>query len=130
MIGKINHIGIAVKDINKSIDFYRKTLGFNVSDIIKGCDMLVAMIQVGEVTIELMQSISSSDAIARFVEKRGEGVQHICLETDDIRKEIERIMGMGYEFVDENPKKGLEGNDIVFLKPKNTFGVLFELVQL
>jgi len=129
MVSKINHIGIAVKDINKAIDFYEKTLGFNVSEIVRGREMLVAMVKVGEVTIELMQAISTSGAIARFVEKRGEGIQHVCLEVDDIRKEVERIKGMGYEFVDENPKKGLEG-DIVFLKPKGTFGVLYELVKV
>jgi methylmalonyl-CoA/ethylmalonyl-CoA epimerase len=128
MIGKINHIGIAVKDIKESMDFCSKTLGFRVPDIIETPSMLVTMIKVGEIMIELMQSKSPSGAIARFIEKKGEGVQHICLEVDEIRNEVERIKGLGYEFVDDNPKKGLEG-DIVFLKPKNTFGVLFELVQ-
>lgn len=111
------------------MDFYCKILGFMEPDIIETSEMMVAMIKVGEVTIELMQSTSQSGAIARFIEKKGEGVQHICLEVDEIGKEIERIKSMGYEFVDENPRKGVEG-DIVFLKPKNTFGVLFELVQL
>lgn len=129
MLSKINHIGVAVKNIKKTMDFYCKILGFMEPDIIETSEMMVAMIKVGEVTIELMQSTSQSGAIARFIEKKGEGVQHICLEVDEIGKEIERIKSMGYEFVDENPRKGVEG-DIVFLKPKNTFGVLFELVQL
>ena len=129
MVGKINHIGIAVKDIKKSINFFTEVLGFKVSKIVDTPEMTVAMIKVGEIMIELMQSVSESGAIARFIEKKGEGIQHVCFEADDIREEIARIKGMGYEFVNENPVKGVEGGDIVFLKPKNTFGVLFELVQ-
>lgn len=91
--------------------------------------MMVAMIKVGEVTLELMQSISQAGLIARFIEKRGEGVHHMCLEVQNLKEEIKRIKETGYEFVDEEPQKGIEGS-IVFLKPKNTFGILFELVQV
>ncbi len=129
MIKKVHHIGIAVKDLDKAVHFCGKTLKLEVSDYIDTPDMIVAMVTIGDVKIELMQpKEASSGAIAKFVEKRGEGVQHICLEVDDVEKGIEHIKDMGYEFVDENVRKGLEG-DIVFLKPKETFGVLFELLQ-
>lgn len=129
MIKKVHHIGIAVKDLDKAVYFCGKVLKLEVSDYIDTPDMIVAMVTIGDVKVELMQpKEASAGAIAKFVEKRGEGVQHICLEVDDIEKGIKHVKDMGYGFVDENVRKGLEG-DIVFLKPKETFGVLFELLQ-
>lgn len=128
---KINHLGIAVKSLTDSLNFYRDTLGLSVSctEIVADQGVEVAMLPLGESRIELLQAISSDSPVARFIEKRGPGIHHICIEVDDIVTKLAEMKAKGAQLIDETPKKGAGGHLIAFVHPKSTAGVLIELVQ-
>ena len=129
MIRKISHLGIAVKDLEKSMNFYKSVLGFDPSaPIMGGNDTIKAsMIKVGEVHLELLQPMGAEGVMAKFLEKRGEGFHHICYEVRDLHEAIASIKAEGVEVLGE-PMDGVEGLSI-FLHPRDTHGVLTELVQ-
>ncbi len=129
MIKQISHLGMAVKDLEESREFYRSVFGLESSEPIIGGDGMirVSMVRVGNTLIELLQPIGSEGVMAKFLEKRGEGFHHICYEVDDINAEIASIKAAGLEILGE-PKPGAEGMS-VFLHPKGTQGVLVELVE-
>ncbi|MFY9221620.1 MAG: methylmalonyl-CoA epimerase [Blastocatellia bacterium] len=128
---KINHLGIAVKSLTDSLNFYRDTLGLSVSctEIVADQGVEVAMLPLGESRIELLQAINPDSPIARFIEKRGPGIHHICIEVDDIVAKLAEMKATGAQLIDETPKKGAGGHLIAFVHPKSTAGVLIELVQ-
>jgi methylmalonyl-CoA epimerase len=128
---KINHLGIAVKSLEESLKFYRETLGLELSctEIVEDQGVEVAMLPLGESRIELLQAISPSSPIARFIEKRGPGIHHICIEVDDIVKKLSEMKSAGAQLIDEEPRRGAGGHLIAFVHPKSTAGVLIELVQ-
>lgn len=129
MIKKISHLGMAVKDLEETREFYRKVFRLDSSDPIIGGDgtIKVSMVKVGDVHIELLQPIGSEGVMARFLEKKGEGFHHICYEVDDIKTEIASLKAAGMEVLGE-PKPGAEGMS-VFLHPRGTHGILVELVE-
>jgi methylmalonyl-CoA epimerase len=129
MIKQISHLGIAVKDLEESREFYRRVFRLESSDPIIGGDgtIQVSMVPVGEVLIELLQPIGDQGVMAKFLEKRGEGFHHICYEVDDIQAEIASIKEAGVEVLGE-PKPGAEGLS-AFLHPRDTHGLLVELVE-
>jgi len=129
MIKQISHLGMAVKDLEESREFYRSVFGLESSEPILGGDgtIRVSMVKVGNTLIELLQPIGSEGVMAKFLEKRGEGFHHICYEVDDINAEIAAIKAAGLEVLNK-PKPGAEGMS-VFLHPKGTQGVLVELVE-
>jgi methylmalonyl-CoA epimerase len=129
MIKKISHLGIAVKDLEEAREFYRKVFRLDSSEPIAGGDgtIKVSMIEVGDVLIELLQPVGSEGVMAKFLEKRGEGFHHICYEVDDIKAEIDALKASGIEVLGE-PKPGAEGMS-AFLHPRDTHGVLVELVE-
>ena len=131
MITKIDHIGIAVKKIEDSLPLYRDTLGLKDVRIVDVPEqkVRVAMIPVGEVKIELLEAIGTDSPIARFIEKRGEGIHHIALKTDDIRGELNKMESAGIELINKEPSRRGDEYEIAFLHPRSTGRVLIELCQ-
>jgi methylmalonyl-CoA epimerase len=129
MLKQISHLGIAVKDLEEAREFYRSVFGLESSEPIIGGDgaINVSMVEVGGVLIELLQPVGNEGVMAKFLEKRGEGIHHICYEVEDINAEITSLKAAGIEVLGE-VKPGAEGMS-VFLHPRGTHGVLVELVE-
>ena len=130
MIKKVNHIGIAVKNIEEALKLYTDAFGLKVADIEVVADqkLKTAIIPVGESKIELLESTDPEGVISRYIEKKGEGVHHLALEVDNIEESLERVSKEGLSLIDEKPRKGVENTRIAFLHPKGT-KVLIELVE-
>ncbi len=130
MIKKINHIGIAVNSIEEAVKLYTDVLGLKVQDVEVVADQKVktAIIPVGESKIELLESTDPEGVIARYIEKRGEGLHHLALEVDNIKDTLEMLAKQGVVLIDEKPRNGVENTSIAFLHPKGT-KVLIELVE-
>ena len=123
MLNKIEHLGIAVKDLQASNNVFADLLG-----VLPYKEEEVAS-QIGESKIELLQATSPESAIAKFLEKNKEGIHHIAFDVSDIHSEIERLAGLGYQMIHTQPKEGADNKLIAFLHPKSTNGVLIELCQ-
>lgn len=128
---KIEHIGIAVKDIEASNDLFGKL--FNKThyktETVESEGVLTSFFKVGPNKIELLQATTEESPIAKFIEKKGEGIHHIAFAVEDIELEIERLKAEGFRMIHEKPKKGADNKLIAFLHPKATNGVLIELCQ-
>lgn len=128
---KIEHIGIAVKDITASNSRFEKL--FNKKpykqEEVESEHVITSFFETGESKIELLQATSPDSAIAKFIEKKGEGIHHIAFEVDDIYAEIKRLQSEGFTMIHEAPKEGADNKLIAFLHPKSTNGVLIELCQ-
>ena len=131
MIEKVDHIGIAVKDIDEALKFYCDALGLRCAKIeeVAGQKVKIAFIPAGETTLELVQATDPDSAIAKFIEKRGEGIQHIALRVKNIEEAIKTLKENDVELIDPLPRKGAHGSKIVFLHPKSTYGALIELSE-
>ena len=128
---KIEHLGIAVKDLDISSVLYAKllnTLPYK-EEIVESEQVNTLFFKTGDTKIELLQALDSSSAIAKFIEKRGEGIHHIAFEVDDIFAEMQRLKEEGFVLLSDTPKKGADNKLIVFLHPKSSGGVLVELCQ-
>ncbi|HHP7240560.1 MAG TPA: methylmalonyl-CoA epimerase [Cyclobacteriaceae bacterium] len=127
----IEHIGIAVKDLQSSIDYYENVLGLSCYKIEEVEDQKVktAFFQVGQTKIELLESTDPEGPIGKFVDKKGEGLHHIAFAVDNIEDALENIQSKGVRLIDEKPRKGAEELDIAFLHPKSTHGTLTELCE-
>lgn len=127
----VEHIGIAVKDLDVAIPMWEKLLGVKCYNIEEVAEQKVktAFLKIGEIKIELLQSTAEDGPIAKFIEKKGEGIQHIAFASTDIDGELARCEAEGIQLIDKTPRKGAEGLDIAFIHPKSTFGVLAELCQ-
>lgn len=128
---RIEHLGIAVSDLDASIALFETLLGTPCYKIERVESELVntAFFQVGESKIELLQATNPESAIGKFLEKRGQGIHHIAFEVDDIDAELERLKSEGFELIHATPKDGADNKRIAFLHPKSTNGVLIELCQ-
>ena len=131
MINKIEHIGIAVKNIEESNILFEKLLGVPSykSEEVKSESVLTSFFQTGTNKIELLMATNPESPIAKFLEKKGEGIHHIAFDVHDIHAEIDRLKNEGFVLINEVPKKGADNKLVVFLHPKNTNGVLVELCQ-
>ena len=129
MIHKIAHIGVAVKNLEEVEKLYSQVLGLPIGGREVHPDNRVTFIPLGDTAIELLESVKPDGAIARHIEKRGEGIHHIALEVDNIEKALEELKGKGLVLIDQKPRKGAHNSRIAFLHPKNTYGVLLELVE-
>jgi methylmalonyl-CoA/ethylmalonyl-CoA epimerase len=131
MISKIDHIGIAVANLDETVKFYSEMLGMKVekTETHAGQKVKVAFLPVGDTELELLESTDPEGAIAKFIKSKGEGIQHIAFRTENIEKAILELKEKGMRFIDEKPRIGAGNTKIVFLHPKNTYGVLVELVQ-
>ena len=128
---KINHIGIAVKSIEEALKFYTERLGLESMEVVEVPEQKVKVIalQIGESRIELLESTSPDSPIAKFLEKRGEGIHHIAFEVTDIEKRLKELKEKGIRLIDEKPRPGAHNTRIAFIHPKSTQGVLIELVE-
>lgn len=131
MFNKIEHLGIAVKDAQSSVKLF-STL-FNIQpykeEVVESEFVKTVFFQLGENKIELLEATNNQSAIAKFIEKKGEGIHHIAFDVEDIYEEMERLKKEGFLFINEIPKKGADNKLIAFLHPKSTNGVLIELCQ-
>lgn len=127
-ISHIEHLGIAVKSLEESIPFYEKVLGLKCYSIEEVVDQKVrtAFFMVGKTKIELLEPTSEESPIAKFIEKRGEGIHHLAYAVEDVQKCLDKAEANGVRLIDKAPRRGAEGMDIAFLHPKTTGGVLTE----
>ena len=127
---KIDHIGIVVQDLEAALKVYQTGLGLPLAEIADVPDqqVKVAFMPVGESNVELVQPTSDDTGIARFLDKRGEGIHHICIEVDAIEDALEKLKAHGVPLIDEEPRPGAHGR-VAFVHPKGTHGVLIELVE-
>ena len=132
MIEKINHIGIAVSSLEEHIPFYRDVLGLRLlgSEEVAEQKVKVAMFMAGEVKIELLEPTDPESPIAKFIEKKGEGMHHIAYETDDIHKELAGFQDKGLRMIDSTPRSGAHGTKIAFIHPKSSAKVLTEICEV
>lgn len=130
MVNKIDHIGIAVKNLEESLKFY-ELLGLKAqgTEIVEEQKVKVAFLPVGDSEIELLESTEEDGPIAKFIEKKGEGIQHIALRVENIEDAIEEMKSKGIRMIDETPRYGAGGAKIAFCHPKSTNGVLLELTE-
>lgn len=131
MVNKIEHIGIAVKNMNDANVLFEKLLGVPSykEERVESEGVLTSFFQTGTNKIELLMATDPESPIAKFLEKKGEGIHHIAFDVEDIYAEIERLKNEGFVLINEVPKKGADNKWVVFLHPKNTNGVLVELCQ-
>lgn len=131
MVGKVDHIGIAVKSIDEALKFYEGVLGLECveQEVVEEQKVKVSFLPIGDTEVELLESTDEDGPVAKFIERKGEGVQHIAYRVDDIEKAIEELKEKGIRMIDEKPRYGAGGAKIAFLHPKSTFGVLIELCQ-
>ena len=127
----IEHIGIAVKNLNESIQFYEEVLGLQCYHIeeVKDQKVRTAFFQVGDTKVELLESTDPEGPIAQFIEKKGEGVHHVAYAVDNLEEKLRQAEAQGIRLIDKTPRRGAEGLDIAFLHPKSTGGVLTELCE-
>lgn len=128
---KIEHIGIAVKNLESSNDLFQKLFGTPAYKLEKVASegVSTSFFRMGESKIELLEATNPDSAIAKFIEKKGEGIHHIAFEVDDIHAEMKRLSEEGFTLLNSEPKKGADNKLICFLHPKGTNGVLIELCQ-
>lgn len=128
---KIEHIGIAVKDIKNSNDLFSALFGKShyKTEAVESEGVLTSFFECGPNKIELLQATTEDSPIAKFIEKKGEGIHHIAFAVNDIDAEIKRLKAEGFKMIHEKPKKGADNKLIAFLHPKSTNGVLIELCQ-
>lgn len=131
MLRKIEHLGIAVKDLGKANELFTKLLGLPPykSETVESEGVTTSFFKVGENKIELLEASSSDSPIAKFIEKKGEGIHHIAFDVENIYEEIERLKSEGFQMINESPKIGADNKLIAFLHPKGSNGVLVELCQ-
>ena len=131
MMKKIEHIGIAVKDISASNELFAKLFGeqhYKVEEV-ESEGVKTSFFKIGENKIELLEATKENSPIAKFIEKRGEGIHHIAFDVENIEEEIKRLKKEGFVVLNDTPKKGADNKLVAFLHPKTTNGVLIELCQ-
>ncbi|HWY13193.1 MAG TPA: methylmalonyl-CoA epimerase [Bacteroidia bacterium] len=131
MLKKVEHIGIAVKNLESSNDLFKKLFGNEHYKIekVESEGVSTSFFMLGETKIELLEATNEKSSIAKFIEKKGEGIHHIAYAVDDIYAEIERLTKEGFEIINKEPKEGADNKLICFLHPKSTNGILVELCQ-
>jgi len=127
MLSKVHHVGVVVKSADEAMKFYRDALGLTVTAdrVIEDQGVRGVLLAIGNSEIELLEPTRADTGVARFLETRGEGMHHICFESDDVDRELEAARAKGIELIDQKPREGLAGM-ICFLHPKSNHGVLIE----
>ena len=130
-MNKVEHIGIAVKDLASAGKIYEKLLGVSSykTEAVESENVLTEFFQTGENKIELLEATSEDSAIFKFIERKGEGIHHIAFDVDDIVLEMERLKNEGFTLLNESPKRGADNKLVCFVHPKDANGVLIELCQ-
>jgi methylmalonyl-CoA/ethylmalonyl-CoA epimerase len=127
----VEHIGIAVKNLETAIPIYEKLLNTSCykTESVESEKVNTAFFQTGEAKIELLESSTEDGVIARFIEKKGEGIHHIAFEVPDIRVEMSRLKAAGFRLLSDEPKRGADNKWVCFVHPKSAGGVLLEICQ-
>ncbi|MCL1829078.1 MAG: methylmalonyl-CoA epimerase [Oscillospiraceae bacterium] len=130
-VTRVDHIGFAVKNLEESVRWYEETLGIRSAGVetVAEQKVKVAFLPCGDSELELLESTETDGPIARFIEKNGEGMQHIALRVDDIDAALRELKDKGIRLLDETPRRGAGGAKIAFVHPKMTKGVLLELCE-
>ncbi len=131
-VKKIHHIAVLVEDIDESLKFWQETLGIQPSHVrdFPSESARIAFLPLGESEIELVQPTEAGTGLSKFLEKRGEGLHHLCVEVDDLRKILAELKSKGTQLINEEPRPGEDGKLYAFIHPKSTHGVLVELYQI
>lgn len=132
MLKKINHIAIAVSDIEESAKFYQNVLGLSLSDVevVPAQKTRAGFFRIGEMNIELVQPSETDSPLVKFLETKGQGIHHICFEVDDVEAEVNAFLEKGATMVDQKPRPGAHQTKVAFVHPKSSSGVLIELCEL
>jgi len=130
-LGRLLHIGIAVRDLDEARRLYGDVLGFTVTGekVLPDRGLRVAFLETGNTKIELLEGMTPESAISKHIEKRGPGIQHLCFAVDDIRRVMDELRADGFELIDREPRPGAEGHLVAFLHPKSSLGVLIEIEE-
>ena len=130
-VKKIDHIGIAVKNLDETMKFYADALGLKTiaTEVVEDQKVRIAFIPVGDSEVELIESTSPDGPVAKFIESRGEGLQHIAFRVENVEEALQELKSKGIRLIDEKPRKGAGGAMIAFVHPKATNGVLVEITQ-
>ncbi|OPX20919.1 MAG: methylmalonyl-CoA epimerase [Desulfobacca sp. 4484_104] len=130
-ITRIDHLGIAVKDLEPVKKLYGEGLNLTLhhEEVVESQKVRVCFFKVGETNLELLLATSPDSPVAKFIDKNGEGIHHIALEVDDIAAAVEELKAAGVRMVDDKPREGAHGAQVAFIHPKSTHGVLIELCQ-
>ncbi len=130
-MNKVEHIGIAVKDLQAASNLYEKLLSTTIykTEEVASEGVKTAFLQTGPNKIELLEALNADSPIAKFIEQKGEGIHHIAFEVDDIRVEMARLKSEGFVLLSDEPKPGADNKLVCFVHPKSVGGVLVELVQ-
>jgi methylmalonyl-CoA epimerase len=131
MLKKINHVAIAVNNIEEATVFYQDILGLKLSgvEVVKEQKTKVAFFRIGESNIELVQPAEKDSPLVKFLETRGQGIHHICFEVDDIESEMKDLLDKGAKLIDQKPRPGAHDTKVSFIHPKSSNGVLIELCE-
>ncbi|MEW5786094.1 MAG: methylmalonyl-CoA epimerase [Bacillota bacterium] len=131
MLEKIEHIGIAVRDLEQSLQFYRDILGLECkgTEEVPEQKVRVAFLPVGESKVELLESTDPGSNVAKFIESKGEGIHHLAFRVSNLEEKLARLKEQGVRLIDEKPRRGAGGGVVAFLHPKSTGGVLLELCE-
>jgi methylmalonyl-CoA epimerase len=128
---KIDHLGIATREIAEALSFWRDSLGLELNEVEEVTEQKVriAMLPLGESRVELLEPTAPDSPIAKFLEKRGPGLHHIAIQVEDILRSLDRLKRQGARLIDESPRPGAGGSLVAFVHPSSANGVLLELVQ-
>jgi len=131
MFERINHVGIAVEDLDDALDRYERQFGVELlhRELLEGGTLDAALLGAGEDRLELVASLESDSPVGRFLARRGPGIHHIAYEVDDIEDALARLRERAVKLVDESPRPGIHGTRVAFVHPSSCFGVLTELVE-
>ena len=129
MVTRVSHIGMAVKDLDQVKDFFEDTFGLSSSDTERFGELAFSFVPMEGTNLEFLQSTEPDGQMAKFIEKRGQGIHHIALETDDIVGDLARLKEKGLQLINEQPYRNAHQDLVAFIHPKSTFGVLIELVE-
>ena len=130
-IRKISHIGIAVRDLDQQVAFYRDVMGleYQGTEVVEDQQVRVAIFRVGESAIELLEPTSPESPVAKHLDKKGEGIHHLAYDVEGIQQTLDDLKQKGARLIDQGPRDGAHGKRIALIHPKSTFGVLTELCE-
>jgi len=131
MFGEIDHIGVAVEDLDESVAIYRERLGMREQhrETVEEFGVEAVLLEIGGAHVELLTPTTSESGVAKFLERKGPGMHHVAYRTDDIEGVLERLRELGMRLIDEQPRTGIQNSQVAFVHPKSTGGVLTEIVQ-
>ena len=131
MFGRIDHIGVAVEDLDAAIELYERSFGMAVQhrETVEDFGVEAVLLEIGDGHVELLRPLSPDSGVGRFLSKNGPGMHHVAYATDDIDAALEEVRSAGVRLIDEQPRRGIRNSRVAFLHPKATGGVLTELVQ-